>query len=241
MADCPVNNDGIVMEGDCEVRPGNTLRIYAPEDLVVSEEPARASSLPLLPPSPPPPAISLPVSPPAPRTANRRTVVPDAPTETPAPSAPDAAEEPVAGEATSAETTEASTEVPADNLSADDLSKLAASAGGDSTMVVVLGLLGLAGAGTTWKFLTLWSEQRHEQKMKQLDIDERASGLGAASPPPCQAAHLKLEAELAETKGRLAAIEKKSMSLSADFDGDDLERQVKKLARTVKAMQEDKN
>ena len=124
-------------------------------------------------------------------------------------------------------------------LDADAMSKLAGAANGDSTMLIVLGVIGLAGAGTTWKFLTQWSEQRHEQKMKQLDINERATGLGAASPPPCQAAHAKLEAELAETKSRLAAIEKKSMSLSADFDGEDLERQVKKLSRTVKAMQEE--
>lgn len=161
--------------------------------------------------------------------------------DAPVPATPDAPEEQAAAEAPAPESMEASTEVPADNLSADDLSKLAESAGGDSTMVVVLGLLGLAGAGTTWKFLTVWSEQRHEQKMKQLDIDERAAGLGSASPPPCQAAHAKLEAELAEAKSRLAAVEKKSMSLSADFDGDELERQVKKLARTVKALQEEKN
>ena len=154
----------------------------------------------------------------------------DAPTDVPSTDAAPV-EAPPSGETT------ASTEVPS-GIDADGMSKLAGAANGDSTMLVVLGVIGLAGAGTTWKFLTQWSEQRHEQKMKQLDIDERASGLGAASPPPCQAAHAKLEAELAETKSRLAAIEKKSMSLSADFDGEDLERQVKKLTKTVKAMQE---
>lgn len=123
-------------------------------------------------------------------------------------------------------------------IDAEGVSQLASAAGGDSTMLIVLGVIGLAGAGTTWKFLTQWSEQRHEQKMKQLDIDERAAGLGAAAPPPCQTAHAEMKAEMEALRARVAAVEKKSTSLSADFDGEDLERQVKKLAKTVKAMQE---
>jgi len=230
MADCPTNSEGIVIEGDCVLQPGNTLRFYAPD-------PPAADPVPVPPPAPAP-VKALPAKPaPLPRPpAPRRDPVPDAPATDDAPTdvpSTDAApvEAPPSGETT------ASTEVPS-GIDADGMSKLAGAANGDSTMLVVLGVIGLAGAGTTWKFLTQWSEQRHEQKMKQLDIDERASGLGAASPPPCQAAHAKLEAELAETKSRLAAIEKKSMSLSADFDGEDLERQVKKLTKTVKAMQE---
>ena len=230
MADCPTNSEGIVIEGDCALQPGNTLRFYAPD-------PPPADPVPVPPPAPAP-VKALPAKPaPLPRPpAPRRDPVPDAPATDDAPAdvpSTDAApaEAPPSGETT------ASTEVPS-GIDADGMSKLAGAANGDSTMLVVLGVIGLAGAGTTWKFLTQWSEQRHEQKMKQLDIDERASGLGAASPPPCQAAHAKLEAELAETKSRLAAIEKKSMSLSADFDGEDLERQVKKLTKTVKAMQE---
>lgn len=130
----------------------------------------------------------------------------------------------------------ATTEVP--SAPAIDVGALANAAKGDMTMTVVLGVVALAGAGTTWKFLTQFSEQRHEQKMKQLDIQERSAGLGNASPQPCQATNAELRAEIEGLKGRLASVEKKSMSLSADFDGEDLERQVKKLAKTVKAMQE---
>ena len=124
-------------------------------------------------------------------------------------------------------------------LDADAMSKLAGAAGGDTTMLVVLGVIGLAGAGTTWKFLTQWGEQRHEQKMKQLDISERAQGLGSAQPPPCQTANAKLIADMEALTARLAAVEKKATTLTADFDGEDLERQVKKLSKTVKAIQEE--
>jgi hypothetical protein len=169
--------------------------------------------------------------------------------EAPAPEQPapeqlapsDVADAPVEGKsASSDEKLNATTEVAAPSgLDADAMSKLAGAANGDSTMLVVLGVIGLAGAGTTWKFLTQWGEQRHEQKMKQLDISERASGLGAAQPPPCQAANTKLIADMEALTARLAAVEKKSMTLSADFDGEDLERQVKKLSKSVKALQDE--
>ena len=135
----------------------------------------------------------------------------------------------------------ASTEVPdgLNGLDADGLAKIAGAAGGDSTLTIALALIAVVGAGTTWKFLTQLSEQKHEQRMKQLEIEARAQGNGAVQPPPCQAATVKLEAEIAELKTRLAAVEKKSTSLSADFDAEDVERQLKKLQKTVKAMQDE--
>ena len=73
----------------------------------------------------------------------------DAPADVPSTDAAPA-EAPPSGETT------ASTEVPS-GIDADGMSKLAGAANGDSTMLVVLGVIGLAGAGTTWKFLTQWS------------------------------------------------------------------------------------
>ena len=130
-----------------------------------------------------------------------------------------------------------STEVP-NGIDADGLAKIAGAAGGDSTLTIALALIAVVGAGTTWKFFTQLSEQKHEQRMKQLEIEARAQGNGAAQPPPCQAATMKLEAEIAELKTRLVAVEKKATTLSADFDGEDVERQLKKLQKAVKAMQE---
>jgi hypothetical protein len=146
-----------------------------------------------------------------------------------------AASAPPASEET--ETLTASEGVPS-SLDAEGLKKISEAAGGDASLAIALALIGLVGAGTTWKFLTQFSEQKHEQQMKRLEIEAQAQGTGAAQPPPCQAATLKLEAEMGELKARLAAVEKKSTSISADFDAEDLERQVKKLTKTVKAMQE---
>lgn len=147
----------------------------------------------------------------------------------------EAASAPVSEE--KAETLTASEGVPS-SLDADGISKIAGAAGGDAALAIALALIGLVGAGTTWKFFTQFSEQKHEQQMKRLDIEAQAQGTGAAQPPPCQVATLKLEAEIGELKTRIAAVEKKSTSISADFDAEDLERQVKKLTKTVKAMQE---
>lgn len=154
--------------------------------------------------------------------------------------ATEAAEEAVA-EAPNGEEPVAHEGVPDAPSTGLDVGSLANAAQGDMTMTVVLGVVALAGAGTTWKFLTQFSEQRHEQKMKKLDIEERSAGLGNASPQPCQMTNAELRADIEALKGRLAAVEKKSLSLSADFDGEDLERQVKKLTKTVKAMQEGTN
>ncbi len=210
---CPPNADGLVVEGDCSLEQGTVLSFVSPDESVPEAAPpstAERSAMPQ----------------PADESSNSATDAPVAEAS--------AVDAPVAEE-------QATTEVPSapTGLDADAMSKLAGAANGDSTMLVVLGVIGLAGAGTTWKFLTQWGEQRHEQKMKQLDISERASGLGAAQPPPCQAATSKLIADMDALTARIAAVEKKSMTLSADFDGEDLERQVKKLTRTVKALQDE--
>ena len=163
--------------------------------------------------------------------------VPEAPAPTPADAVASEAPAPTDAAGATGEGLTESVGAPA-GVDADGLAKLAGAAGGDTTLTIALALIAVVGAGTTWKFLTQFSEQKHEQRMKQLEIDAQAQGNGAAQPPPCQAATVKLEAEIAELKTRLGAVEKKSMSLSADFDGEDVERQIKKLQKTVKAMQE---
>ena len=40
-------------------------------------------------------------------------------------------------------------------------------------------------------------------------------------------------AELSELKSKVAGIEKKTSSISADFDGDDVERKVKRMKKRV--------
>ena len=73
--------------------------------------------------------------------------------------------------------------------------------------------------------------------MKQMEIDAKMQGLAGAQPPPCQAAKVKLEAEIKELKARVDKVDQK-MSFNADFDGDLLERKVKKMERRLKDLED---
>jgi len=120
---------------------------------------------------------------------------------------------------------------------AGDFSNLAQSTGGDSMLTVILALIAVVGGGAAWKFYRQHSEQKHEQKMAQMKMNAQAQGLNGAQPPPCQAANTKLEAEIKQIKSRLGTIDNK-MSLNADFDGDFIERKVKKLERRITELEE---
>ena len=118
-----------------------------------------------------------------------------------------------------------------------EFSTLAQSTGGDSMLTVILALIAVVGGGAAWKFYRQHSEQKHEQKMAQMKMNAQAQGLNGAQPPPCQAANTKLEAEIKQIKSRLGTIDNK-MSLNADFDGDFIERKVKKLERRITELEE---
>lgn len=111
------------------------------------------------------------------------------------------------------------------------------SAGGGSTGLI-LAVIAVVGGGAAWKTYQKFSEQKHEQAMKRLDLEAKAQGLSGAQPPPCQVKQVEVDAKLAAFETRIAATEKKSATLSADFDGDDIERRVKKLEKAVKAISE---
>lgn len=131
----------------------------------------------------------------------------------------------------------ATTEVAAPTA-ASDLTALAQATGGDSTLTIVLALVAVVGGGAAFKFYSSFSAQKHEQAMKKLEIAAAANGANGAQPPACQAANAAIESELTEIRARLAGVEKKALSLSADFDAEDLERQVKRIAKAVKALQD---
>jgi hypothetical protein len=118
-----------------------------------------------------------------------------------------------------------------------EFSTLAQSTGGDSMLTILLALIAVVGGGAAWKFYRQHSEQKHEQKMAQMKMNAKAQGMSGAQPPPCQVANAKLEAEVKQIKSRLGAIDNK-MSLNADFDGDFIERKVKKLERRLAELEE---
>jgi hypothetical protein len=113
---------------------------------------------------------------------------------------------------------------------------------------LMLAVVAVAGGGAAWKFYSQRSEQNHELAKEKLKMDAQAAGLTGAQPPPCQAATVTLEQKITALNTRLeaaeakvAAAEKKSSSLSADFDGEEVQRQVKRLQKQVKELMEDKS
>ena len=120
----------------------------------------------------------------------------------------------------------------------ESINQIAQNTGGDSSVSLLLAMMAVVGGGAAWKFYTQYSEQKHEQKMKQLELDAQTAGLNGAQPPPCQAAKVKLEAELQEVKAKLEGLDRK-LAFTADFDADLLERRMKKLERKIQDMEEE--
>ena len=129
---------------------------------------------------------------------------------------------------------------PAAPVTPEQLTQLSQSTGGDGTLGLLLAIIAVVGGGAAWKFYTQYSEQKHEQKMKQMELQAKADGLAGAQPPPCQTANAKIQAELKEMKSKLANVDKK-LALTADFDADLLERKVKKIERRLKDLEEDQD
>lgn len=131
-------------------------------------------------------------------------------------------------------------------LNAQDLGQLAQQSGGNAYLTVALAVIALLGLGI-WKHLGKVSEQKHEQAMKQAELDAQKAGLNGAQPPPCQAAQIKIEAELASAKSTIAALEgrlataektvaKLSASIPTDVDVGEQEDRIAKLEKSLKAV-----
>ena len=121
---------------------------------------------------------------------------------------------------------------------AGEFNELAKTTGQDPTLTILLALLAVVGGGAAWKFYRQHSEQKHEQKMVQMKMEAKEKGMGGQSPGPCQAVHAQMKAEIEEMKSRLDKTAKK-LSLNADFDGDDIERKVRKLEKWRKSLEEE--
>lgn len=131
-------------------------------------------------------------------------------------------------------------------LSTQDLGQLAQQSGGNAYLTVILAVIALLGLGI-WKHLGKVAEQKHEQAMKQAELDAQKAGLNGAQPPPCQAAQAKVEAELASARSTIAALEarlataektvaKLSASIPTDVDVGEQEDRIAKLEKSLKAV-----
>ena len=107
--------------------------------------------------------------------------------------------------------------------------------GGEHAPMVAVALAGMAVAGGSkaFKLYRDWAEQKHEREMKKLEIESQNQGLEGQQPPPCAAKCAAMQAEIEGLKAKLAGIEKKTSSISADFDGDDVDRQMKRMKKRV--------
>ena len=121
-------------------------------------------------------------------------------------------------------------EVQPSTVTPESLNTVAQQAGGDSNLAMLLAILAVVGGGAAWKFYTQYSEQKHEQKMKQLELDAKAAGLAGASPPPCQTAQAEMKAEIESLKTKVNG----TAALLEDVDLDFYARKIKKLDKRLK-------
>lgn len=99
-----------------------------------------------------------------------------------------------------------------------------------------LAILAVVGGGTGFKLWTKMSEQRHETRMKELEIEAQKAGLNGSQPPPCQVKQAEVDAKLAAIEARLGKVEKTSLALPTDFDGDELIKRLAKAETAIKRL-----
>ena len=157
---------------------------------------------------------------------------------------PDAALAPDDAGASDADALHATTTTDPAGAGVADLAELVKATGGDSTLTVILALIAVVGGAAGWKFFSQLADQRHEQSMKRLDIEAQSAGIGKAQPQACAVRHAELVAQMDALSAKIEsvcaqadALAKKTASFDADTDVGDLERQVKRLSKTVKALQ----
>jgi len=204
----------VVKEGsDCKLELGSPIRIYdekpvEKEPKPMAQETKAEDAAPVPAPEPPP-----------------------APAPEPAPAPAPAPVETVAAPAAVNDLVE-SVGVSQDITAAADAAK---SLGGDYAPMVAIALAGMAVAGGSkaWNFYRERAEQKHEQEMQKLKMEAQSQGMEGEQPPPCKAASTKMQAEVDALKSKIGSIEKKTSMISADFDGEDVERQIKRMKKRI--------
>lgn len=136
----------------------------------------------------------------------------------------------VVDDAPKAETHEAVVEQPAPAPAFDPM----AVAQANPMLAFALAALAVVGGGAGFKLWTKMSEQRHETRLKELELEAQKAGLNGAQPPPCQVKQTETDAKLASMEARLGKAEKTSAALPADFDAEELEKRVAKLESAMK-------
>jgi hypothetical protein len=206
----------VVKEGsDCKLELGSSIRIYDKKSVEKETKPMSQETKIEAAASPPEPAPA-----PAPEPA-------PAPAPEPAPTLV----ETVAAPTAVSELVE-SVGVSQDITAAADAAK---ALGGDYAPMVAIALAGMAVAGGSkaWNFYRERAEQKHEQEMQKLKMEAQSQGTEGEQPPACQAANQKIQLDLDALQSKISSIEKKTSMISSDFDGEDVERQIKRMKKRI--------
>lgn len=126
----------------------------------------------------------------------------------------------------------ATVEQPANDSVSRELMNLAKENSSDPMVTMVLAAMAVFGGGAAMKFYRQWSEQKHEEKMEKIKMDSKNQD---KSPGECQTVHAQLTAQITEVKSKVNSLESR---IDVDFDGDRLERRVKKLEKWKKEKEE---
>lgn len=134
--------------------------------------------------------------------------------------------------------TKAITEVPSAPTASNEINSIIAQAGGANGSTVLLALIAVAGGGAGWKFYQSFAKQKHEEKMKQLEIEERKTDnhqACAAQRAELVAQHAELVTHIKELTQKVAALEQRHEEVTfAGSAAEELEKRVKKLENAAK-------
>lgn len=132
------------------------------------------------------------------------------------------------------------TEQPAGpDMATQDVQKIMEQAGGANGYAVLLSLVAVAGGGAGWKFYQSFAKQRHEQKMKQLEIDQAKVDKQDDSHKQCEAQRMALSAQVESLSAKVGELEAK---FSAPKEGGDIDvgvagEDLEKLDKRLKALE----
>tara|TARA_R100000388_G_scaffold82679_1_gene61499 strand:- start:802 stop:1371 length:570 start_codon:yes stop_codon:yes gene_type:complete len=141
-----------------------------------------------------------------------------------------------------AEAADDATGITGSTLQPDDLATIVDAAnelGGPYAPFVAVALAGIAvlGGGKAWSFYQERADQNHELEMKKLEMQSNQSD---EAPGECKSVHARLESMVAELSAKLTSMERKTSTISSDFDADDVERKVRKMQRQIKDLLDDR-
>ena len=118
-----------------------------------------------------------------------------------------------------------------------DVNALTQMTGGNGGVAVILALIAVAGGTAGWKFWQKLSEQKHELRMKELEMHSQKNK--DKSPGQCTAVHAQHEARLAALEGKVSTVEQSTMSFDGDFDPGDIKKRLVKLEKALKSKKAD--